>query len=234
MYYSARAITGFRASASDGTLGRILGFVFNDRDWQVQYLIVRRGLIFGRHILVEPESVKWIDGTHKRVYLDLPRSAMSRRPDIDDHPPVGKLEERMQFARYQGHQPPDWHLRRVAETHLRDTSEITGYRILTENGPGGKVVDVILDTENWKIHQLAARRGWWWNKPHLIPPEWVEDIDWAQRSVQVHVEQEEILSSQEFDPRIQVNKTHEVHLVDYEGKSCLRQREEVSEEPVPR
>ncbi|MFT4514637.1 MAG: sporulation protein YlmC with PRC-barrel domain [Planctomycetota bacterium] len=228
MLYSTDAITGFLAAATDGELGKVLGFGFDDQDWTVPYVIVRAGWLPGRVVMVDSKSVKMVDGANKRILFDLTKDELRHEPDIHSEPPVHKLEESVQLGRHSGEDLMVKHKERVEATNLRNTSEVIGYTAEATDGKAGKVSDVVVDTKAWTVHALVVRQGWLFRTHRTASPKWVRAIDWATKEVKICVDWATIRSSPVFNLKAPVNKTHETRVVDYTAESHLQQREDVS------
>lgn len=105
------------------------------------------------------------------------------------------------------------------DPHLRSTREVTGYRIHALDDEIGHVDDLILDTDHWAYRYLVVdTRNWLPGKKVLVPPTWVESIDFQDRSVRVDVEKARIAGAPEFDPSEAVNRAYEERLYDYYGR----------------
>lgn len=207
MYYSTDSLTGFRATATDGELGKVLGFAFDDRTWKVPRLIVRASWLPSHVVMADAYAVKLVDGAKRRIFFDLTKDELRRQPDIHQLPPVHKLG--------------------AEATSLRDTSEVIGYRIEATDGTVGQLGDVVVDTRKWRVHELVVREGWLLRSSRAAAPEWVAAIDSAAKQVKLRVDREAVLSARAFNPEAPVNTTHETRVVDYTGKTHLAKREEV-------
>ncbi|MFT4839743.1 MAG: sporulation protein YlmC with PRC-barrel domain [Planctomycetota bacterium] len=224
MYYSTDAITGFRATATDGELGKVLGFGFDDQTWEVSCVIVRAGWFPGHVVMVDSKSVKMVDGAKKRIFFDLTKEGLRNQAAIDSNPPVHKLEERLQSGRSDASPSQA----QVESTHLRNTSVVIGYRAEATDGGVGKVCDIIVDTKAWRVHELVVREGRLFGTLRALAPQWAIAIDWATKQVKLLVDKEAVRSSPVFDPKAPVNTTRETRVVDYNAETHLAKREEVA------
>ncbi|MEO8742402.1 MAG: PRC-barrel domain-containing protein [Lysobacteraceae bacterium] len=63
---SCKVVTGYRIHATDGEIGHVHGFLFDEGTWQIRHLIVNTSNWWlGHQVLIEPESIEsvsWFDG----------------------------------------------------------------------------------------------------------------------------------------------------------------------------
>lgn len=223
MYYSTNALTGYEATATDGDLGKVLGFGFDDRSWQVPYVIVRAGWIPGRVVMVDADKVTVVDGEKQRIYFDLTGAEMRAQADIHDRPPVHLVEE---HARKQSEEATaEALLAQARGSSLRNSSEIVGYVVDALDGRAGKVTDLIVDTRSWSVHQLVLRRGWFHGQV-FVPTHRIMNIESEGRRVALRVDREEAWQGRRFDEKALVNTTQETRVVDYRANTHLVAREE--------
>ena len=72
---SSQAVTGYQIAATDGTIGRVSGFMVDDRSWEIRELVVEAGHWYaGKKILVSPSKVKRISYEEAKVYVGLSKA----------------------------------------------------------------------------------------------------------------------------------------------------------------
>ena len=55
MLRSLNGLKGFKVSATDGIIGTVANFLFDDKDWAIRYLVVETGGFFDdRRVLISP------------------------------------------------------------------------------------------------------------------------------------------------------------------------------------
>ncbi len=102
MLRSLREMQGFKIHASDGDLGRVDDFYFDDEAWGVRYLVVETGnWLTGRRVLISPISVSRTDWPARQIHVSLTREQVHNSPDFDTAMPVSRREEE-EFFRYYG------------------------------------------------------------------------------------------------------------------------------------
>jgi hypothetical protein len=144
--------------ATDGEIGTVEDFYFDDQTWAVRYLAVKTG--------------GWLSG----------------RPDINTDKPISRQHEAELAVYYSwkstwgpGFYPgaawgvipstpvidpsalneADGITPAREDFHLRGAQQVGGYRIHANNGDIGHVVDFIFDDQNWQIsHLLIDTHNW--------------------------------------------------------------------------
>ncbi|MEO6538431.1 MAG: PRC-barrel domain-containing protein, partial [Ferruginibacter sp.] len=62
MERNIKSLTGYTIGATDGEIGNVDEFYFDDKDWIIRYLVVKTGSwLFGRKVLIAPQAVQKID-----------------------------------------------------------------------------------------------------------------------------------------------------------------------------
>jgi hypothetical protein len=81
---SVEAVTGYHIHASDGEIGHVEDFLFEDADWSIHYLVVNtKNWWPGKKILVSSRSAGEIDWTDRLVNLDVNRQKVKDSPAYD-------------------------------------------------------------------------------------------------------------------------------------------------------
>lgn len=94
MKRSADDLSGFSIGATDGELGKLSEFYFDDETWTVRYIIVKTGNWFsGRKVLISPEAITNIDWENEVIQTNLTTEQIKNSPDIDTDKPVSRQEE---------------------------------------------------------------------------------------------------------------------------------------------
>jgi len=71
---SANDVIGHEATASDGHVGSVQSFVFDDQSWAIRHLVLNTAnWLPGKRILVSPAQVQRISWRERDVYLDMTR-----------------------------------------------------------------------------------------------------------------------------------------------------------------
>lgn len=100
MLRSLKKMKGSTVHASDGDIGRVDQFFFDDEHWVIRYIVVDTGgWLTGRKVLVSPVSVREVEWTNRRVHVNLTRDQVERSPDIDTTQTFSRRKE-VEFYRY--------------------------------------------------------------------------------------------------------------------------------------
>jgi hypothetical protein len=88
-------LTGYTLRASDGDIGSVGDFLFDDERWVVRYLVADTGSIFNRrHALISPIAFREADWPSHRFHIALSKAEVENSPDIDHDRPVSRQRER--------------------------------------------------------------------------------------------------------------------------------------------
>lgn len=100
MLTNATHLKGLAIRATDGDLGTVDQFYFDDETWAIRYLVVETGgWLNDRQVLISPISVVQTDWQAGRLDVALTRNQVEHSPGIDTHLPVSRQHE----AAYMGY-----------------------------------------------------------------------------------------------------------------------------------
>jgi hypothetical protein len=103
MLRSANDLKGFKIVATDGEIGNVEQFYFDDERWTLRYIVVNTGnWLSGRYVLISPFSVMHVDREHRKLQITLTQSQVEKGPDIDIHKPMSRQMETA-YADYYGY-----------------------------------------------------------------------------------------------------------------------------------
>src|ERR1700686_3780947 len=87
-------LKGFVIRATDGEIGTVDQFYFDDDSWAIRYLTVDTGgWLGGRQVLISPISVVNANWEARRVDVALTKKQVEKSPDVDTHLPVSRQHE---------------------------------------------------------------------------------------------------------------------------------------------
>src|SRR3984957_15333038 len=102
MLRSIKQLYGNTLGASDGEIGQVKDFYFDDQNWAIRYLVVATGLwLSGRQGLISPHSIGRLDQAERVLRVDLTRKQIENSPSIESHKPVSRQYEE-EYYRYYG------------------------------------------------------------------------------------------------------------------------------------
>lgn len=94
MLRSVNDLKGFEIVATDGEIGDVEQFYFDDERWALRYIVVNTGSwLSGRQVLISPFSVMHVDRENKKLQVTLTKSQVEKSPSIDTHKPVSRQME---------------------------------------------------------------------------------------------------------------------------------------------
>ena len=87
MLWNASAINGYAIAASDGPLGTVSDFLFDDASWLVRWLVVDTGYwLAGRKVLLPPSVLGQLDPKKTKFSVTLTMQQVKDSPDIASGP----------------------------------------------------------------------------------------------------------------------------------------------------
>ena len=94
MIRSVKRMKRFEILATDGRIGAVDDFYFDDDRWAIRYVVVDTGRwLPGRRVLISPLSVSSTEWNEQRFVLSISRDQVRDSPDIDMHQPVSRRHE---------------------------------------------------------------------------------------------------------------------------------------------
>lgn len=101
MLWNASAIKGYAIAASDGRLGTVSDFLFDDATWLVRWLVVDTGnWLSGRKVLLPPSVAGHPDRNGREFSVGLTMQQVKNSPDIGTDRPVSRLMEAGVYDHY--------------------------------------------------------------------------------------------------------------------------------------
>jgi hypothetical protein len=238
---------GLTIRATDGELGTVDQFYFDDDSWAIRYLTVETGgWLGGRQVLISPFSIIGTDWEAKRLDVRLTKKQVEGSPNIATHLPVSRQHEAAYLGYYgypfywegpnmwgSAYYPmglalplavpeealPDRIKRESADSHLRSTEAVTGYHIEAVDGEIGHVEGFVLEDETWAIRYIeVATRNWWPGAKVLISPAWIERISWTESMVYTGLARDVIKNGPEYAASMPITRDYENRLYLHYGR----------------
>ena len=214
MLRSMKQLYGEKLRASDGEIGHVKDFYFDDQKWVVRYAVVdTSSWLLGRLVLIAPHAFGNLDQHRSLLLVNLTRQQIENSPPIELHKPVSRQYEEEYYRYYEFVpivQPPPSPLpseeagesdnaRNVNDPHLRSTHAVTGYHLQTSEETIGHITDFMMDDKSWAICHLVVETGTWFSgKEIVISPSHVDRINYEDSKVFVNLTKEAILQAPEF------------------------------------
>ncbi len=94
MLRSLKNVKDLKIHATDGEIGSVDYFFFDDESWTVRYFVINTGnWLTGRQVLISPHSVNRADWITGDLFLSLTKEMVERSPEIDFLRPVSRQHE---------------------------------------------------------------------------------------------------------------------------------------------
>jgi uncharacterized protein YrrD len=98
---SSKEVIGYEIMATDGPIGTVENFLFDDGSWAIRYVVVdTRKWLPGKHVLLAPEWIDSVSWPEHEVYVNVTRQAVETSPEYDSSHPLSREHER---ALYEHH-----------------------------------------------------------------------------------------------------------------------------------
>jgi len=191
MLWDAAAIKGYTIAGSDGPLGTVSDFLFDDASWKMRWLVVDVGRwLSGRNVLIPVSALGRPDPASRQFFVKLTVQQIKVCPDIAQHLPVSRQAESDLYA-YYGWEPywadsyfgdmmptafvprPYQALarprelgrvnspKRPGDPHLRSIEAIIGYHVHATDGEIGHVGDFLAEEPGWDIRYIKVDTKNW-------------------------------------------------------------------------
>ena len=100
------------------------------------------------------------------------------------------------------------------DSHLRSSTEVSGYEIQATDHVIGKVDDLVIDDANWALRYLVVETSSWWQggRKVLIGMNWADRIDAQAKKFHVKLSREEVKNSPPFDDVASIHREYELLL----------------------
>ena len=104
MLRNVNELKGCAIQATDGTIGRVTDFYFDDEAWVIRYLVVDTGtwLSSRNFVLISPIAIGHPNWKEKLLPVSITREQVRNSPAIDTEKPVSRQHER-RFNGYYGY-----------------------------------------------------------------------------------------------------------------------------------
>jgi len=198
MLRSVKDLRGYAIRATDGVIGTVDDFYFDDEDWAIRYLVVDTGTwLSGRKVLISPIALGSPDWMTQVLPVSLTKRQVEHAPDIDTRKPVSRQHEAEYFGYYgypyywggaglwgmgaypgslsaEGRIEEDVKLHGTRATpvrddcHLRSGRAVIGYHVKATDGDIGHLDDLLVDDDTWAIRYLIVDTSNWWGGHHVL------------------------------------------------------------------
>jgi uncharacterized protein YrrD len=100
-------LKGFAIEATDGQIGKVVDFLFDDASWKVRWLVVECGTwLKGRKVLIHPQAVSYSTFEDEQFDVKLTKAQVEGSPSWLEHQPFSQQTQNRLFDHYDW--IPDW------------------------------------------------------------------------------------------------------------------------------
>ena len=176
MLHDLDTLTGSSIIATDGEMGSIRNFLFDDQSWTIRYLVVDVGSwLIRRAVVLAITAVEQPDWANKTCCAHLTRVQMQDSPVVDTEKPVSRQQEIAMHDYFgplatwvdsiYGTPPMPTGMKYPVHTaevlHLRSTSHMLGYHVWATDGDFGILEGFVMDEASWHLGYLDVKSGDW-------------------------------------------------------------------------
>lgn len=231
MLRSLKDLEKCHIEASDGPIGDIQDFYFDEELWVVRYLVVHTGVwLSNRSVLISPHAIRQGLGNGTTMRASLTKDQVTHSPLNDGERSISRELERT-FAGYYGYpvywsgaglwgnsaypgmmlngvEYPTKEMEAAAEReqnanpHLRSCNNVAQYYLHAQDGDIGHLEGYLIDDKSWAIRFLVVNTSnWWLGHQVLIAPEWIDSVSWLDSTVTTDLTREAVRNSPAYDPK---------------------------------
>lgn len=103
MLRSMNDLKDYTIRATDGIIGRVKDFYFDDAAWVIRYIVVDTGTwLSSRKVLISPVAMGLPDWTEKTLPVSITKEQIKNSPEIDSDKPVSRQHE-IRYLGYYGY-----------------------------------------------------------------------------------------------------------------------------------
>jgi uncharacterized protein YrrD len=216
MECNINSLSGYAIEATDGEIGKVEDFYFDDETWTIRYFVVKTGnWLSGKKVLISTAALTKLDIKMGLFIVNVTQQQVRESPDIDTAKPVSRQQEAMLnqhhiWENYWGsgsyggemgignnrpirikdsdRDPKD-------DIHLRSVAQVSGYAIHASDGEIGHVNDFIVDDQTWILTDIVVdTHNWIGGKKVLVGVTHVNSISYLSWRVYVDIRIAEIES----------------------------------------
>lgn len=229
--------------ATDGDIGTVAQFYFDDLTWKIRYIGVTMGGRPSDKIMLISSAALGQPDWDKRIFpVNLTLSQAQSGPSVDMHEPISRLHE-VELHEYYAW-PAYWDgsfyvspgfgmdlsplidsetaekisssVVRKADPHLHSVREIMSCRVHATDGNMGHVEDTLIDDESWVMSYLVVNtRNLLPKRRVLVSPQWIRNVSWADKKVFADLSRAAIKNSPIYNPLKPLSLDYEVELHDH-------------------
>lgn len=228
--------------ATDGEIGSVKDFLFDDESWKVRYMVADTGnWLPGRKVLISPQSLGQPRPSDWRVPIRASKEQIENSPPLEVSEPVNRNYEQRwhdyyampyywtggaggealrpaglqsDLAQQRGYYGTQ---RNPVARNLKSAGEVSGFYVHATDGEIGHIEGFVLDDEDWSIRYVVVdTRNWLPGKKVLVSSRWFRDVNWPDQTISVDLTRDAVKNSPEYDPAT-LNRGYETRLHQHYG-----------------
>lgn len=204
MLRSLYVMLDYHITTTDGEIGRVEDFLFDDESWMVHYLVAETASPLGtRKVLILPFAAGRPDWETRRLPVLLTSKQIRFSPPLESDMPLSGQRE-------PGLKGPG--------SHLRSVREVLGYRVLAADREVGSVEDFIIEDTLWGVQYTVIALSQPPFRSIVLSPTSVRSISLRTEAARVKLSPRELEKCPDFDPSAPVNHDEKHRLYDYYGR----------------
>jgi len=229
MLRSMKELFGYAVAATDGTLGKVEDFLFDEHTHDIRYLVVNTGGWLDRHaVLVAAVAFGRPRWPARAFPVKISCDQVRRSPELVPDAPPSRQHEAELHSHYEwlpywfgrGHGGATAHVAETAAPLCR-ARRLIGGRVLGSDEDAGHLADFILDDDNWTLRFLIAENeGWWPPRALMVDMVSLRSVDAAAEQVAIGLTAQQIWEGPPYDAAAISGREHEV-MYDYLGRPHL-------------
>jgi PRC-barrel domain len=237
-------LENYAVRATDGMIGHVNDFYFDDETWVVRYLVIETGdWLLHRKVMISPIAINRPNWQEKILPVALTKEQVKNSPEIDTDKPVSRQHE-MRYNGYFGY-PYYWGggglvdgeyypytgLAEATESaadqteaephenddlHLRSCKAVAYSHIHATDGEIGQVSGMLADEASWAIRYLIVDTSN--GRPGhqvLVAPQSIIDVNWSTATVAVNLTRQAVQDAPPYDPKVPMDQAQDVGIQQY-------------------
>ena len=94
-------LKGFAIEASDGRIGTVVDYLFDDASWKVRWFVIDCGMwLTGRKVLIHPSAISREDLEQQQFVVALTKAQVEESPKLLEDQPVSQQMENQLYSYY--------------------------------------------------------------------------------------------------------------------------------------
>jgi hypothetical protein len=224
MQRSIHSLIGCSIKATDGDLGKVREFYFDNSTWTIRYIVAETGSwLSQRTVFISTAAISNIDWESRVFSVALTREQIRNSPHIDTDGPFSRRHEIILHEYYLWPQyweggtlgnfetmPYPFYEVPVStdqaaeesrnEQHLSSTRQVTGCYIHATDGNIGHIADCMVDDEHWNLYDLVVEtRNWLPGKKVVVSIQWIQSVNWWEAIVYLNCSRDSVEHCPEFN-----------------------------------